>query len=312
MTAVNFAMINNANVTMTIGVIGAGAMGLGVVESLRHSGYETYVRDIVPERMALAEKFGAKPCTLSAEVARNAQIIIVLVVNAEQVETVLFGEDGAIPQLNSKSVVVVSSTLAPSYVEDLAKRLAQKHIAMLDAPVSGGPAKAAAGTMTMMVAGDAVAFERCKEVFAAITGSVFNIGAQPGMASKLKLVNNLLAGVNVAAAAEAMALAIRVGLDPRMVFDVVNESSGASWMFRDRMARVLQGDYAPRAALPILTKDLGLATDLASENEFPLTIGRHVHEIFSAASKASYGDEDDAALIKYYQALTGISLPSAS
>ncbi len=298
--------------TIAIGVIGIGAMGLGVVESLRRSGYEVYVRDIVAERMSLAEKLGAMPCTSPAEVARHAQIVILLVVNAEQVETVLFGDDGVITNLGSESVIVVSSTLAPSYVEGLAKRLMQKYILMLDAPVSGGPARAAAGTMTMMLSGDPIAYARCEEVFAAITGNLFKIGSQAGMASKMKLVNNLLAGVNVAAAAEAMALAIRVGLDPRMAFDVVNESSGASWMFRDRMARVLQGDYAPRAAIPILTKDLGLAANLADENEFPLAIGQHIHEIFSAASNASYGDEDDAALIKYFQALTGISLPGAS
>ncbi len=298
--------------TTAIGVIGIGAMGLGVVESLRRSGYETYVRDIVPERVRLAEKFGAKRCTSSAEVSRHAQIVIVLVVNADQVDAVLFGEDGAITNLNTESVVVISSTLAPNYVESLAKRLAQKNIVMLDAPVSGGPARAAAGTMTMMLSGAQLAYHRCKEVFAAITGNVFDIGAQPGMASKMKLVNNLLAGVNVAAAAEAMAFGIRVGLDPSVVFDVVNASSGASWMFRDRMARVLQGDYSPRAAIPILTKDLGLANDLATENAFPLTIGRHVHEIFSAATEAPYGDEDDAALVKYYQAVTGITLPKAS
>jgi L-threonate 2-dehydrogenase len=294
---------------MKIGVIGIGAMGLGVVESLRRSGFETYVRDIVSERMTLAENFGAKPCSSPSAVAGQSQIVILLVVNAEQVETVLFGKNGADANLNSESVVVVSSTLAPSYVEDLSKRLAQKKVLMLDAPVSGGPARAAAGTMTMMLSGDPIAYDRCKDVFAAITGNVFNIGSDAGMASKMKLVNNLLAGVNVAAAAEAMALAIRVGLDPRMVFDVVNESSGASWMFRDRMARVLQGDYSPRAAIPILTKDLGLAADMAGENEFPLTIGLRVHEIFSAASKATYGDEDDAALIKHYQAKTGIKLP---
>lgn len=287
-------------------------MGLGVVEALRRSGYETLVRDIIPERMTLAEQFGAIRCSTPADVARHAQIVILLVVNAEQVEAVLFGEGGAISSLNSESVVVVSSTLAPSFVEALAKRLAQKNIYMLDAPVSGGPARAAAGTVTMMASGDPIAFRRCKEVFAALTGNLFEIGPQIGMASKMKLVNNLLAGVNVAAAAEAMALAIRVGLEPRMVFDVVNESSGASWMFRDRMERVLQGDYAPRAALPILAKDLGLAADLAGENKFPLAIGHRVHDIFSAASKASYGDEDDAALIKYYQALIGISLPGGS
>ena len=297
---------------MSIGVIGVGAMGMGVVETLLRAGQKTYARDVISERMTQAATLGAIPCASPAAMAREVDAIIILVVNAAQVEEVLFGVEGAAPVISKGSIVILSSTLAPDYVEALAPRLAAQQIGLLDAPVSGGPARAAAGTMTMMLSGDPVAYGRCKEIFATITGHVFNIGSEAGMASKMKLVNNLLAGVNVAAAAEAMALAIRVGLDPCMVFDVVNESSGASWMFRDRMARVLQGDYAPRAALPILTKDLGLAADLATKNAFPLAIGRHVHEIFSAASNASYGDEDDAALIKFYQALSGISLPKAS
>jgi L-threonate 2-dehydrogenase len=297
---------------MSIGVIGVGAMGIGLVETLLRAGHKTYARDVVAERVAQAATLGAVPCASPAAMAREVDVIIILVVNATQVEEVLFGTEGAAPVLRKGSVVILSSTLAPDYVEALAPRLAALQLGLLDAPVSGGPARAAAGTMTIMVAGPSDAYQRCAPLLESISGKLFHLGDFPGTASKMKLVNNLLAGVNVAAAAEAMALAIRVGLDPRMVFDVVNESSGASWMFRDRMARVLQGDYAPRAALPILTKDLGLAGDLSGENEFPLNLGRRAHEIFSAASKASYGDEDDAALIKYYQALTGIPLPSAS
>ncbi len=297
---------------MSIGVIGVGVMGMGVVETLARAGHKIYVRDVVAERMIQAATLGAIPCASPAAMAREVDVVIILVVNAAQVEEVLFGAEGAAPALAKGSVVILSSTLAPDYVEALALRLAALQLNLLDAPVSGGPARAAAGTMTIMVAGAAAAYQRSLGLLESISGKVFHLGDVPGTASKMKLVNNLLAAVNVAAAAEAMALAIRAGLDPRRVFDVVNESSGASWMFRDRMARVLQGDYAPRAAIPILTKDLGLAVDLAAEKAFPLSIGCHVHEIFSAASNASYGDEDDAALIKYYQALTGISLPSTS
>ena len=297
---------------MSIGVIGVGAMGMGVVETLLRAGHKIYARDVLVARMAHATTLGAIPCASPSAMAREVDVIIVLVVNAAQVEAVLFGAEGGAPALAKGSVVILSSPLAPDYVEALAPRLAALQLGLLDAPVSGGPARAAAGTITIMVAGAADDYQRCAGLLENISGKVFHLGDVPGTASKMKLVNNLLAGVNVAAAAEAMALAIRVGLDPRMVFDVVNESSGASWMFRDRIARVLQGDYSPRAAIPILTKDLGLANDLATENAFPLAIGRHVHEIFSAAADAPYGDEDDAALIKYYQALTGISLPKAN
>jgi L-threonate 2-dehydrogenase len=162
-----------------------------------------------------------------------------------------------------------------------------------------------------MVAGDPVAYRRYAELLTKISGKIFHLGDQVGTASKVKLVNNLLAGVNLVASAEAMALAIRLGLDPQMIFDVVNQSSGASWMFKDRMARVIAGDYAPRAALPILTKDLGLCLAMASENEFPMPVGEVARRIFTESSAATFGAEDDAAIIKYYQTLSNIKLPDA-
>ena len=294
---------------MAIGVIGVGAMGMGVVESLSRNGNKTYVRDIVPERMIAAEKMGAVSCSSAAQLARAVDIVVILVVNAEQVEEVLFGADGAAPALSKGSVVILSSTLAPDYVEALAPRLAALQLKLLDAPVSGGPARAAAGTMTVMAAGAPDAYQRCTGLLANISGKVFHLGDIPGTASKMKLVNNLLAGVNLVAAAEAMALAIRIDLDPQMVFDVVKESSGASWVFQDRMARVLNGDYEPRAALPILTKDLGLALDLAKQRNFPALLGTLAHQVFSTSSQSAFGAEDDAAVIKYYQSVAAINLP---
>ena len=295
----------------SIGVIGVGAMGMGVAQSLLRAGYKTYVRDIVADRMIQAAKLGAFPCSTPAVMARDVEAIIILVVNADQVEDVLFGGEGAAATLAMGSMVIVSSTLPPSYVEALAPRLAGRQLLMLDAPVSGGPSRAAAGTMTVMVAGETQAYRRYADLLANISGKVFYVGDSAGTASKVKIVNNLLAGVNLVASAEAMALAIRLGLDPQTVFDVVNGSSGASWIFQDRMARVIAGDYAPRAALPILTKDLGLCLDLASESDFPMPLSGVAHQIFTASSRAAFGAEDDAAIIKYYQSLTGISLPEA-
>jgi L-threonate 2-dehydrogenase len=294
----------------SIGVIGVGAMGMGVAESLLRAGYRTYVRDIVAERMSQAEKLGAIPCASPAAMARDVEAIIILVVDAAQVEEVLFGIDGAAAALASGSTVIVSSTLAPDYVEALVLRLAERQLGMLDAPVSGGPMRAKTGTMTAMVAGETNIYQRYTDLLTKITGKVFYLGTAAGTASKVKLVNNLIAGVNLVAAAEAMALAIRIGLNPRTVFDVVNESSGASWVFRDRITRVLEGDYEPRAALPILTKDLSLSLELARAHDFRLPLGEQAHQVFAASAASPFGAEDDAAIIKYYQSLTGINLPT--
>ena len=182
---------------MAIGVIGVGAMGMGVVQSLLRSGNKTYVRDIVPERMIAAEKIGAVSFSSPAQLARAVEFVIILVVNAEQVEEVLFGANGAAAALSKGSVVILSCTLAPSYVEALAPRLAALQLKLIDAPVSGGPARAAAGTMTVMAAGAPDAYLRCTGLLANISAKLFHLGDIPGAASKMKLVNNLLAGASI-------------------------------------------------------------------------------------------------------------------
>jgi 3-hydroxyisobutyrate dehydrogenase len=205
-----------------------------------------------------------------AEVGRRCGCIVTLVVDDAQTEQVLFGDDGAAGSMKPGDVVIMSSTLPPRYAASAGERLKARGLHLLDAPVSGGPAKALAGQMSMMLAGAPEAFERSAPVLEAISGRRFRISDRPGDGSKAKIVNNMLAGVNLAAACEAMALGIKLGLDPKTMFDVVTASSGASWMFGDRMPRVLAGDYAPRAAVEILKKDLTILKQTAQELSFPV------------------------------------------
>ena len=165
--------------------------------------------------------------------------------------------------------------------------------------------------MTMMVSGDPAAFERMRPFLERITGTLFALGPRCGDASAFKIVNNLLAAANLAAGAEAMALAIRAGLDPQQVFDVVNASSGGSWIFTDRMARALANDYAPRAAAKILTKDVGIAAALAKRLGVEAPMTRAAHAAFVDAVAAGFGEEDDAALVKRAAALAGVRPPGS-
>jgi 3-hydroxyisobutyrate dehydrogenase len=181
---------------------------------------------------------------------------------------------------------------------------------MLDAPVSGGPARAREGTLSMMVSGRDAARERAEGVLADVAAKRFLVGAAPGQGSKAKIVNNLLAGVNLAAACEAMTLGLKLGLDAKLVFEVVSASSGASWIFGDRMARVLEGDYAPRAATRILTKDLSIAAATAAEAGVPGPFATTARDVFAAAVADGQGDADDAAVIRYYAARAGVKLPT--
>jgi len=295
-----------------VGVVGTGAMGGGVVRSLVRAGIASWARDIRPEAQEAAVASGAAPTASPAELARACDAVVLLVVDAGQIETVLFGADGAADALAPGAIVVLSSTVDPAYPAALAPRLAARGVLLLDAPVSGGPAKAAAGTMTMMVSGDARALVRVRPVLERITGRLFALGERAGDASSFKIVNNLLAAANLAAGAEAMALAIRAGLDPRQVFDVVNASSGGSWIFADRMARALDDDYAPRAAARILMKDVGIAAAFAQRLGVDAPLARAALAAFVDAVASGHGEEDDAALVKRAADLAGVKPPGAA
>ena len=283
---------------LSVGVIGTGAMGGGVVQSLVRAGVATSARDIRAEAQELAVSHGAAPTTTPAALACACDVIVLLVVDAAQIETVLFGADGVITARPQNRIVLASATVDPQYVAALAPRLAAHGIALLDAPVSGGPARAAAGTMTMLVSGDPEAFAKVRVILERITGRLFPLGTRPGDASTFKIVNNLLAAANLAAGAEALALARAAGLDLRQVYDVVAASSGASWIFGDRVPRALDGDYAPRAATRLLDKDTGIAAAVAERLGINAPFTRLAHSSFAAAIAAGCGDDDDAVLVR--------------
>lgn len=285
---------------LRIGIIGTGAMGLGVVQSLVRNGIAVGARDILPRAEAAAVAAGATAFPTAAALVREYPTVILLVVDAAQIEDVLFGEDGAAAALVPGAVLIVSSTVPPAYVATLASRVAARGARLIDAPVSGGPRRASDGTMTIMVSGDAQAIGECAAVFDAIAGRRFVVGARAGDAATFKVLNNQLAAVNLAAGAEALAIATHAGLDPRLFLEVVCASSGASWIFADRMARALEGDYAPRAATTLLKKDVGIAVDAAAALGCDAPLARAAREAFDAAVAAGYGAEDDASLLKYY------------
>jgi len=293
-----------------VGVIGVGVMGTAVVQRLLTTGFQVCVRDIRAEAEQQAKAAGASVCESPAALARQCAVVISLVVDAAQTEEVVFGPRGAVQTLSKDAVLIMSSTVQPSVAESLGGRLAARGLFMLDAPVSGGPAKARSGQMSMMIGGTDASYDRARRVVEAISGTRVRIGNRPGDGSKAKIVNNMLAGVNLAAACEAMALGIKLGLDPSAIVDVVSASSGGSWIFADRMPRVLNNDYVPRAALDILKKDLTIVKQVAQELGFPALMASAGQQVFVDASAMGLGSEDDAAVVKLYQALTGIALPT--
>jgi 3-hydroxyisobutyrate dehydrogenase len=289
-----------------VGVVGLGSMGLGVARSLLRGGFETHVCDVRPEIVHQLEAEGAKGHADPQALAPQVEALILFVVNADQVETVLFGAAGAAAALAPGSVVIVSTTVSPAFSEALGQRLAATGLRMIDAPVSGGSAKAATGEMSVMASGPDDAFADCADLFEAIAAKLYRLGDRLGQGSTVKMVNQLLAGVHIAAAAEAMALGIRAGADPETLYEVICASAGGSWMFQNRVPHILKGDYTPLSAVNIFVKDLGIVLDYAKKSVFPLPLSAAAHQMFLQAAAAGHGGEDDAAVIKIFP---GIDLP---
>ncbi len=295
-----------------VGVIGLGSMGLGVARTLVAKGFAVHACDVRPEVVASFASEGGIAAADPAAVGREVLIAIVLVVNADQTDQVLFGAAGAATTLAPGSVVIASSTVAPAFAIDLGKRLAARGILMIDAPVSGGAARAAKGEMTIMGSGAPEAFAKAQAVLDAIAVKVYRLGDVPGPGSKVKMINQLLAGVHIAAACEAMALGIKAGVDPQTLYEVISNSAGSSWMFQNRVPHILAGDYTPLSAVNIFVKDLGIVLDSARQMTFPLPITASAHQLYLAAAAQGHGYEDDSAVVKVFAALTGIELPKKS
>lgn len=293
----------------SIGLIGPGAMGLGITQALVRGGFEVFVRDIDPARNALARATGATVCVSPAEVAKRTDIVITVVVDKAQTADVCFGTQGLADTLKPGGIVMMCSTVGPAFAADLAGRLAARGFEMVDAPISGGPARAAAGTMSMMIAGSGTALARCEPMLKAMSDKRFIVSEKSGDGSRMKLVNNLMAAINLVGAAEAFALGIKGGLDPHKIYEVMMGSSGQSFMGGDRMKRVIDNDRTVTAASPILTKDVGLALDIGQEMKFPLPLGSLAHQALLATVGMGFDGEDDAWVIRTYQALSGIALP---
>ena len=279
------------------GVIGVGNMGLAMVGRLRERGLSVFVRDVVREREAMAERDGARACATPAALARQCEVVIVAVVDAAQTEAVLFGADGVASAAASGSCVVLCPTIAPAHVEQVAARLDALGLDWVEAPMSGGPARARAGAMSLMVACRAAVFERHAALLSTLADPLFRLGERAGDGARTKLVNNLLAAINLAGAAEAIALAERVGLDAARTLAVIERSSGQSWIGSDRMARALAGDAAPRAHASLLAKDSGLALAMARAVGVELGLGSVAAQTFAAAVANGHGDRDDSCLL---------------
>jgi 3-hydroxyisobutyrate dehydrogenase len=282
----------------SIGIVGVGNMGAGMAARLLACGWPVRACDLVTAKVDALVAQGATAAATPADAARGVDALIVCVVDAVQALGVLFGERGAASALRRGAAVLLCPTIAPQEVEALAAALGGQGLSAIDAPMSGGPARARDGTMSLMVACDDTVFEAQRPLLEALSQKVFRVGSRPGDGARTKLVNNLLAAINLSGAAEALALAERLGLDGERTLDVIEQSSGQSWIGSDRMRRALAGDFVPRAHVSLLHKDTRLALAAAASAGFPVHLGQLAHEVFARAVAAGQADLDDGVLLE--------------
>jgi putative dehydrogenase len=302
-------MHNNGMPKPVTGVIGLGSMGMGAAQSAARAGLVTLGCDLRAEAVEALVAAGGQAAADPAELARGADVVLVYVVNAAQAREVLFGDRGAIAAARPGTVFVICVTMQPTDAQDICTRLAEAGMLAIDAPVSGGSVKAMAGEITMMASGPAEAFDRAARVLDAIAATVFRLGEEPGAGARMKTINQLLAGVHIAAAAEALALAHGLGMDLAEVHRVIQSCAGNSWMFANRGAHVVAGDYTPHSAVDIFVKDLGIVTDAARAAGMPTPMSDSALALFRQASAEGMGKLDDAAVALLLARQGGRPLP---
>jgi 3-hydroxyisobutyrate dehydrogenase/putative dehydrogenase len=294
---------------MRIGWLGLGAMGAPMASCLARAGHDVAGYDVVPGRAASLAAGGLRAADTVAAAARDADLVAVMVATPEQLEQVLStlmgpagpdGPDGPdAPALAPGTIVMITATVGPEAVAAAAGRLAGPGVTVVDAPVSGGVARAAAGDLLIMVSGPADAVRHIQPVLDALARNAPVVGASPGDGQRMKLVNQLLCGVHIAAAAEALAFAAALGLDPAECWRVLRGGAAASFMFEDRGARMAEGQFDEvRSALDIFVKDMGLVGAAADEAGAWVPLAAAARRLYARGHDLGLGRLDDSALIE--------------
>jgi putative dehydrogenase len=304
-------MTTVANSDMTVGVFGLGSMGFGMAKSALQAGFTVYGFDPNQDAVGRFTVLGGNAASPDSA-AQSLDVVVVVVVNAAQTQSVLFGDAGIVRQMKPGSTVISCATVPPTFAKDMETQCRAHEINYLDAPISGGSVKAAAGKLTIMASGTPDAFTHVRPVLDALAEKVFELGAEAGPGSAMKVVNQLLAGVHIAAAAEAITFGISQGIDASQCVDVISQCAGTSWMFENRGPHIAQGDYTPHSSVEIFVKDLGIVSDISRQSRFAAPIAATALQQFIAASGMGFGYEDDSAVAKVYAQQAGIELPKGT
>ena len=289
--------------TTTIAVLGLGAMGLPMAENLSR-GFTVRGFDITAERLAAAERAGIAPAASAADAVGGADVVLVAVRDRAQLETLLFGRDGIAAHMAPGAVVLLTSTVGGAGVRAVAARLAEAGLRLVDAPVSGGPVRAGEGDLLVVVGAAAHAWAAAEDVLGAMASTLVRVGDAPGDGQAMKTVNQLLCGVHIAAAGEALALARALGLDAETALEALMAGAASSFMLGDRGPRMLQAygpggadDVEVRSALSIFVKDMGIVTAAAKGAGLSTPVAAAAEQLYLQGAARGLGACDDSSVI---------------
>ncbi len=287
-------------------VVGLGSMGFGIAQSLIRAGYSVYGQDKnLKQQKRLIEKGG-----YDKNIPFNdLQAVIIVVLNEKQTREIIFGQNGISEKLKKNSLIMVCTTVAPDFAKEMASSCNDKGLLYLDAPISGGSKKSAEGKLSYMISGSPKAFEVAKPILDCTSETVFEFGEHVGSGSAMKAVNQMLAGVHIAAMAEAITFGITQGIDPKRFLEVISKCAGTSWMLENRTPHIIDNDYSPKSSINIWPKDLGIVLDIAKNSNFSAPLTAAALQQFISAAGSGLGQEDDAAVAKIYARNAGIKLP---
>lgn len=293
---------------LKIAAVGLGSMGYGIASSMLKAGHEIYGFDINEAQMKRFQDEGGASGSL-LDISPDLDALVVVVLNAAQTEQVMFAGDEIVSKMKPGSVVIACATVPPEFARSMEAKCNQYGVHYLDAPISGGSIKAANGQLSIMASGTPDAFLAAEHILDATAETVFRLGDSAGAGSAMKAVNQLLAGVHIAAMAEALTFGMTQGVAPEKFLEVISKCAGTSWMLENRAPHIVDGDYTPHSSVNIWPKDLGIVLDIAQSSNFDAPISQAAFDQFKAAADMGLGGEDDAAVAKVYASKVGLQLP---
>lgn len=286
---------------MKMGFVGLGNMGYNMVNNLLKKGFEVYTYDVFDEAVKRTEAVGAKGVSCLRELGEKADVILVMVMDFQQVQSVVLGEEGLIAAMDADKVLVVSSTIAPAQTREIFHMALKKGIHYVDCPVSGGKTGAVEGSLTMMAACQAEIFERIKDVLFAMGSNTYYVSDGIGNGQVMKSINQVMIAAGMTIVSEAVTMAVKSGLRPEMIYEVISKCTGCNDVFRDKLPLIMERDFEPRGPVDIFIKDLSIALDIGKEVKSPMFVSALVKQIFTWSSACGYGQDDLGALICAYE-----------